>query len=279
MSSSTLPLGSLPMSDPTPQQIQGKTAWTALTPRFSVQYAAYIPVDHVPGPTACPFYGIVPTRWTQKLYLGDAYRGSYRTTQSLFVIPDIQTNNNFFSQTGATRNYGYGSPSNNGLISSYLIDADPYDGRYGGSDEDGVRNDCYLWNDKDHADTGSMSAYGISFPTGTQAQVNFYGSAPNPLEPSLFGNISIKWNMTVIIDDSSPNQPTAYVTYTHTCYPAHIVKVNGVVVYERRPNQNDPDYLSKCLTGRLPQIMGQSSPVPKFPRTEDAKPWSMMEGW
>jgi hypothetical protein len=209
MSSSTLPLGSLPMSDPTPQQIQGKTAWTALTPRFSVQYAAYIPVDHVPGPTACPFYGIVPTRWTQKLYLGDAYRGSYRTTQSLFVIPDIQTNNNFFSQTGATRNYGYGSPSNNGLISSYLIDADPYNGRYGGSDEDGAQYDCYLWNDKGHAATTNMQGKAVSYPMSTQAQVNLYGFGSNPLEFDPTGLEQIRWNMTALIDDSNPNQPTA----------------------------------------------------------------------
>jgi hypothetical protein len=83
--------------------------------------------------------------------------------------------------------------------------------------------DCYHWQNKGHASTSNMQFYSIS----TQG-VFLGGSAGNPLEPEAG---PIDWNVTVVIDESDPSHPKAHATGQHTCYPAHIVIVNGQPVY------------------------------------------------
>jgi hypothetical protein len=231
-----------------PRQQQGTSTWTAKSPRFSVQYAAYIPVDHVPGPQGCHSFGQQRPIPNTLLYLGDAFRGTYRTSQSLLVTPDAATSSNFVAATGETRNYGYGSPANGSNLDANLVG-----GFWVGADEDGVPGDCILWNARGQAPTDTMQGHGTTYLTNTKAQINLYGNGSDPLEPP---GPSIKWNMTTVIDDTNPDQPTAQVTYTHSCYPAHQIKVNGTVVYNYPPPRNDTLYLGLCLSNILPQISG-----------------------
>lgn len=224
-------------------------------------------MDHVFGPRPCLIPAALPflvVPWPL-IYKGDANYGTYRAAQSVVVIPDSARDYNFYPNTGPTRNYGSASPAN-GLganLSSYPLTGDIYFGAYGGSDEDNVADDCFLWNAAGHGSTDSMSAYTTSYPYATQAHL--YGSASNPLEnPSP----PITWDMNVVVDDSNPSSPTSYVNYNHTCYPAHIVKVNGTVVYSYQPPYNNPVYLASCLF-QIPligdKVTGTTSPAITVP--------------
>jgi hypothetical protein len=53
--------------------------------------------------------------------------------------------------------------------------------------------------------------------------------------------------MNVVVNESNPAAPQASVNYNHTCYPAHIVKVNGTTVYSYLPPYNNIAYLANCL--------------------------------
>jgi hypothetical protein len=240
-------------------QTTGSSTWTTVTPRFSVQYASYIPVDNIHGPTPCffnlPLQGPVPI---PQLYKGDANRGTYRTTQSIFVVADKQFNDNFFPNAGPTRNYGFGSPLNGSTLSSSPTTSDIYNGPYTGADEDNLQFDCLKWNDRGKADLSTMQGHSVSFPTSNQAQVNLTGLGQDPLEPKFGG---IQWNATVTLNDANASAPTAQVSITHTCYPAHLVKVNGTTVYSYQPPHNNTAYLLSCLT-LLKPVTGSTGAVP-----------------
>src|SRR5207245_7831631 len=134
-----------------------------------------------------------------------------------------------------SRNYGWGSPANGSTLSK--------------ADEDERRDDCHLWN-KSGFSINPYFSYSVSFPQAHQAQVHFTGSASDPLEPPLG---AITWDMQTVIDAA---HQTASVTFYHTCYPAHQIKVNGTVVYNYPPPFNSTAYLVGCLTGLLPAITG-----------------------
>jgi len=241
-------------------QASNSSTWSTNTPRFSVQYASYIPVDNIHGPTPCslpppPFTPDVGPIPIVKLYKGDAFRGTYRTSQSIFVVPDKQFYDNFVPNAGPTRNYGAGSPLNGSTLSSAPATSDIYNGQYVGNDEDNIQFDCTLWNDRGKADLSTMQGRFVSFPTGNQAQINLNGLGQDPLEFKIGG---IKWNANITIDDSNASQPTATVNITHTCYPAHTVKVNGMTVYDQQPLFNNTVYLLSCLTF-LPQVTRSAS--------------------
>jgi hypothetical protein len=204
-------------------------------PNFTVGYNAYIAVDNVQGPTVC-FYQQLP--WT-KVYMGDGNRGTYRTAEQIQVIPDLQTSLNFFQNTGQTRNYGYYSPLNGSTLSSL--------------DEDGVANDCLLWNLAGQA-TPNFS-HDESYPQAHQAQVHYTGSVSNPLE---IVTAPITWDMRTVLDTTNPQSPTAYVNYNHTCYPAHQVIVNGTVVYAYFPPDNSAFYILGCLFFQTGKVIGVS---------------------
>ena len=210
-----------------------------VTPQYNISYSAYIPVDHVSAALSC-LYGqyIVPF-----IYMGDANRGTYRATESILMQPDISTSSALFINTGQTRQYAYGSPANGSTLSSL--------------DEDGIANDCYLWNNAQTASTSGMYS-SVSYPFASQGQFLAYGSAGNPLESDW---AAINWNINTVVNDPNPAQPTAYVNYNHTCYPAHIVKVNNQVIYTYTPPSNTPAYIGLCLTGINPHVTGQTSPV------------------
>ncbi len=174
--------------------------------------------------------------------MGDANRGTYRTAEQIFVVPDLQQSSNFFQGTGQSRNYGKGSPANGSTLSNL--------------DEDGIPNDCYLWNAA--ATATPAFSYDVSYPYAHQAQVHYTGSAANPLESSL---ATITWDMRTVLDTTNQQSPTAYVNYNHTCYPSHQIKVNGVVVYFYTPPSNDPSYLFGCLVLHTNKLVGQTQPM------------------
>ncbi len=209
--------------------------------QFSVQYVSYIPVDHVTAPTPCllGLYGV------GKIYMGHGFRNTYRTQESITLVPAGQLANNFFPDTGQTRNYGPNSPSFGSTLSL--------------ADEDGIRYDCSLWNDVGMASPAGFQ-YSIGSPGSNQEAVTFTGSAGNPLElPSALGPIS--WTVTTLVDARNRQAPKATVVALHTCYPAHQVKVNGQIVYSYIPLQNDIVYITNCLTGVYPPVSGQAGPV------------------
>ncbi len=210
-------------------------------PRFDIAYSSYIPVDHIEGPTGC-FYGDTPV--LHKLYQGDANQGTYRTTESLVVDPEAQRElSRLFKNTGITSNYGFRSPVN-GETLSWL-------------DKDEISDDCYLWNKSGQASFDAFS-YNTSYPFPHQAQVQYSGSASNPLESSLS---SITWDVRTVIDTTNPAAPTAYVNFNHTCYPAHQVKINGQVVYLYTPAENDLIYIFDCLVLHDNKVTGQTEPT------------------
>jgi len=184
-----------------------------------------------------------------KTYKGDASRGTYRTTESLLVVPDAQKYGSLFARGGPTRNYQIPSSPASGLLAnlSSTPTGDPWNGPYVGADEDGIQYDCSLWNDRGEADNSVMRGVGVTFENPI-TQVNLYGLGQDPLEPKLGGVNGIKWNLIISLDTTDPANPKAWVSGgTATCYPAHIVKVNGTKVFEQLPAYNNTAYLVGCL--------------------------------
>lgn len=210
-----------------------------LAPSFSVQYHAYIPVNYVSGPTPCLFYypGFGPILWPS-IYKGDGGSSTYRQMESVQITPAWQNYTNLIRATGETRNYGFGSPANGSTLSSL--------------DEDGP-GDCYLFHASAHAGTGGLF-FGASY-SGSQATIHFYGGTANPLET---GSPEISMDVHTVVNGSNPQAPTAQVYFSHDCYPAHRVTVNGQIVYSYVPPDNSLYFIAQCLYG-LGQVSGQTS--------------------
>jgi hypothetical protein len=212
-----------------------------LPPTFDVQYVSFIPVDNVTGPDNCSY----PTNngtTVALIYKGDANRGTFRTGETVQVVPDLRSVSFFSQATGQTRNYGFGSPAVGSTLSS--------------ADEDGVALDCFLWNNAGQAVPNFSN--NDTYPAAHKANVELTGSSSNPLAPL---PAPIAWDMTTSIDGTSQQSPTASVTYTHTCYPAHQVKVNGQVVYLYIPPRNDVNFITNCLLLHLGIVSGQTGSV------------------
>jgi hypothetical protein len=225
-----------------PLDAQVSSTWTTISPRFTVQYSSYIPVDHIAGPTPC----IDSVPFGLKTYKGDAFRGTYRTTESLLVVPSAQKYENLFARGGPTRNYQIPSSPANGSTLSSTPSGDLWAAPYTGADEDEVRKDCHLWNDKGEDPNTGMRGIGVTFGNPI-TQVNLYGLGRNPLEANPPGE-GIKWNLIISLDTTDREHPKAWVSGgTATCYPAHIVKVNGMKVFEQPPRYNNTFYLGYCL--------------------------------
>jgi hypothetical protein len=231
-----------------PLDAQGASGWTTISPRFTVQYSSYIPVNRVGSITFCyvTIPGIGEFIAGGKTYKGDAFQSSYRTTESLLVVPGAQKYGNLFVRGGPTRNYQIpSSPANgSGANLSSNPTGDLWNDSYVGADEDGVPGDCHLWNAKGEADKSGMSGVNVTYGSPI-TQVNLSGHGSNPLETP---QAQIKWGLTISLDTTDPTNPKAWVSGgTTTCYPAHIVKVNGVVVYSWIPSRNDIPYIGGCL--------------------------------
>ncbi|MBV9954729.1 MAG: hypothetical protein JOZ70_05735 [Pseudolabrys sp.] len=211
-----------------------------------VAYDAYIPVDHVTGPTPC---FNVPAGPTALIYKGDgdAYLPGYaiqswRVEENLWFRAQSQDQQTpLIASAGQSRNYGYGSPLNGSTLSIL--------------DEDGIPSDCFLWNAAGTASTANWH-YDLTYPTSTQGQVHYYGTASNPLESSA---AAIAWDMRTTIETANLDYITARVNYNHSCYPAHTIMVNDFLVYQYVPPRNDTTYITGCLLFQLGKIIGQQS--------------------
>jgi hypothetical protein len=232
--------GNSPTSSPGTVTVQAEPT----APSLVVAYSAYIPVDHISGPSGC----VYRTTPVQYIYKGDGGYGSYRATETAEFNAATLAVSDFFPMTGQTRQYAYGSPAN-GATLSYL-------------DEDGIPNDCHLWNQSGQAPYSNFSHVPLNEGTNLGA-LQFSGSASNPLQTTW---AAISWNMITTINVSNPAAPTASVTYNHTCYPAHQVKVgpNNTVVYSYTPPYNNLAYLAYCLAKPitpLSMVSGTTSPI------------------
>jgi hypothetical protein len=69
------------------------------------------------------------------------------------------------------------------------------------------------------------------------------GIASDPLETQVGG---ISWDLTVSINTTSN---TATINGWNTCYPAHQIRVNSILIfdYQPQPGQNTTSYLAACL--------------------------------
>jgi len=250
------------------RQAQSNTNWTTLSPRFTIQYSSFIPVDRMAGPLPCllTLEGQESFAAGWLTYKGDANRGTYRTTESLLVVPDAQKYGNLFARGGPTRNYALPSSPANGSSSnlSSTPTGDPWRDPYSGADEDENRYDCRLWNNKGEDPNDEMLGFRVTFGNPITV-VTLYGFGKNILEPSLFGLQGIKWNLNISLDITNPASPKAWVSGgTATCYPEHIVKVNGVQVFDQPPVfPNSTAYLTACLSAPgLPVAPSQPTAVP-----------------
>jgi hypothetical protein len=103
----------------------------------------------------------------------------------------------------------------------------------------------------------------VSGSTSQNGNAHFYGTASNPLETSL---AKISWDMRVLMDGSDPNNAVVTsVNYNHTCFPAHIIKVQEYTVYYWGPPRADTTYVAGCLLFQQGKIVGQTSPNKRVP--------------
>ena len=230
---------------------------------WQIEYTAYIPFDHVTGPTTCS--GAHGT--TFMIYKGDpgANIGNGWPIQSERVFQMWSWNGSFANSSysfpasraskvvnavGMTENYGIGSPANGSTLSS--------------RDEDNVWHDCYLANNYGSASTTDMHGdLSVSGSTWENGNAHFYGTASNPLESSA---AKIAWDMRVIADGSNPYKGIVKtVNFNHTCFPAHNIKAQTWTVYSYVPSRSDAPYIATCLVAQLGKIIGQSSPNEQVP--------------
>lgn len=55
------------------------------------------------------------------------------------------------------------------------------------------------------------------------------------------------------------------VNYNHTCFPAHMIKVQEYTVYEWKPTSDDIGYVATCLVLQLNKIIGDVHPNKRVP--------------
>jgi hypothetical protein len=182
-------------------------------------------------------------------YTGDGGHPTFRAHQAVTVVPGTgagtgdNSKPNNLEDTGVTMDFGAGTPK----IPPNLSQADM----------DGIPRDCVLWNDtaqaNPHQDGNAMSEV-RSFPSATQAQAEISGQLNNPLSCC---KAPIVWDMKTTVDTSS-GAPMASVNFNHTCYPSHIVTVNGKTVYQYTPPESGGLFVFKCLSGISSHVTGQT---------------------
>ncbi|HLH44707.1 MAG TPA: hypothetical protein VKV74_17085 [Bryobacteraceae bacterium] len=97
------------------------------------------------------------------------------------------------------------------------------------------------------ADTRGYGFSGVfgppSLAASTERDFPIQGSSRRMPSTALAYDLNI-----AVVRHGVPTTPTAYMNYNWTCYPAHVVRVNGVQVYEYLPPRNDLAYVGLCLT-------------------------------
>ena len=103
----------------------------------------------------------------------------------------------------------------------------------------------------------------VSGSSGQDGNAHFYGTASNPLESNL---AKIAWDMRVYMNGDNPNNAqVTEVNYNHTCFPAHMIKVQEYTVYEWKPTSDDIGYLATGLVLQLNKIIGDVHPNKQVP--------------
>jgi hypothetical protein len=222
------------------------------------QYSAYIPADHISGPTSC-FHWLHGS--IGKIFKGDgnADVGNDYPIQSARTYSTYNFFGSFnngvwssaayasalFKDTNQTRSYGHFSPANGAALSAL--------------DEDGVPDDCLYWHQWGFADKSNMHGeLNITGPTGESGNARFYGEAANPLESPL---ARISWDMKIYMDGSNPtNARVTTINFNHSCFPAHNIKTQHTTVYNWSPPRADTAYVAGCLVFQLGRIVGEMYP-------------------
>ena len=188
-------------------------------PWWAVSYGAYIPDDHVPGPITSLGCGL------PYVYLGDRSAdptkggtlSSYRITHGVTYYPRTASDVPYLATVGYTWQFAHDSPANGSYITY--------------PDYDGVPNDCHYYNAYKQANATLAPNYynetGTYYPSTALIYLN--GRISNPLENS---SAAIQWNATVSISNITADGYWANVKASGvtTCYPYHVVIVNGVTV-------------------------------------------------
>jgi hypothetical protein len=219
---------------------------------YNIQYTAFIPWSYIYGPSGCLWYGMYPPWPSVKKYKGDSLGPlqdlvpvpSYRVAHNALVQNRTQFSSGFLAKPGQTRNYGALSPVNGYALSP--IDDDP------------VPLDCFLWNNSAYADRSKGQIGGSSFTrflSSWASSTNLTGTASNPLESD---SAKIYWNVNVNVNSSDLNYITGAASGVHTCFPGHAISVNGKIIYQWIPTQNDPAYVFSCLVLQQNQIQFQA---------------------
>jgi len=99
--------------------------------------------------------------------------------------------------------------------------------------------------------------------TQQNGDVRFHGTAFNPLEDS---TAKIAWDFRVIMNGDNPTDArVTTINYDHTCFPAHIIKVQRFTTYYYGPTRTDAPYVFGCLVLQQGKVRGQISPNKKVP--------------
>lgn len=231
---------------------------------WNISHSAYIPADNILGPLPCTsyYYGGDKTKlykgdgnadigdgWpiqSARTYGGLVFYGSFTNSQQ--NAPPYQ--GSFFPSVGQTRNYGWSSPTNGSTLTS--------------ADEDGVPEDCFKWHQSGYASTSNMSGeLAVSGATQQNGSARLYGTAANPLESSI---AQISWDMRINVNGDDPtNARVTSINYNHSCFPAHVIKVQRFTTYYWGPERSDPSYVFGCLVLQLGKIQGQIAPNKQVP--------------
>ncbi len=194
---------------------------------FVITTRAFIMPNHVGAdPYSCPASGGVYYKGDDRYF--NASASSFRTQQRVvyrsdpggFVVSHTRS-------VGQSRSYAKNAIDNNGRI--------------GPEDEDGIPNDCSLWNQAGTASTGNMNA---AKSAGNGARI--YGNAANPLNPF---SPAIDWDYTINFGVANPSAPTYSLSVTHDCYPAHEAYIGNQTVYTFTPTSDDFIDIGLCLAG------------------------------
>jgi hypothetical protein len=72
--------------------------------------------------------------------------------------------------------------------------------------------------------------------------------------------------MRVYMNGDNPNNAqVTEVNHNHTCFPAHMIKVQEYTVYEWKPTRNDLTYVTGCLVFQQGKIIGDVHPNKQVP--------------
>ena len=242
----------------TAEDDNGSQTYTVVAvPTVSITINTFIPANNVQQ----LLYGLAPsdkndlTDWSV-VYQGDnrslgSENGSHRTQYKLEVVPNNQLNpgdgldDDPMSDIGQT--VAYDGPSS--LDGPNLTDA---------AKKDNVLYDNYLKIDQGTASAAGLTSTSKFLGTG-KLQIECKCTASNPLAiGSSWG--PIKYDFTITIDNSDPDNPKYTVTGNCKAFPAYEIYINGTQVFGYDPSSTGSGPMA--LTGGMTQSANSSGSLP-----------------